>query len=108
MRKWLRLFEDTFAPDADEAEDARYAEQLRMEKTIREFCEKELGWSFDSHSHPIIFDDGEITIVPDEEEATLEELQKLSALGEVRVSASSRQWSLTIIIKAHQGLKIYQ
>lgn len=109
----MRLFEnpEIYSPEdmspSEVEEERRYAEQRDMERRISEFCAKEIGWSMEG-SFAVNFDAefNEITIQPEEEEVTLDQLQKLGLLGSVTVSAASKQWSLTITVKAHEGLQI--
>ncbi len=111
MRDLIKIVEDAHDDESPE-ERARDEESLRvrsLEKKIQAFCEKTLNWSFDMHSYAIIYDsaEGEITIIPDNEEVTLEELSKLTVLGDsIRVSSSSKPYALSITIKAHPGLNI--
>lgn len=113
MRELINIVEDVYDDEEETPEErARDEESLRvrtLEQKIQAFCEKTLNWSFDVHSYAIIYDstEGEITIVPDNEEVTLEELSKLSLLGDaIRISSSSKPYALSITIKAHPGLNI--
>jgi hypothetical protein len=105
MRELIDLIEN----DEGRTEDEDNLRVRALEKKIQQFCEKTLNWSFNSHSYSVIYsaEDGEITLSPDNEEITLDELSKLSVLGDaIRISSSTKPYALTIIIKAHPGLHI--
>jgi hypothetical protein len=112
MRKFMNLItenEDIEVEADDPISDARYEQERKLEKAIRQFCEQELNWSFDSHSYPINvdLDEHEVALTPDNEEVTCDELQKLKVLGQhVKVSSSSKPYALIITVKLHEGLNI--
>lgn len=103
------LREDFDMDDEEETPTEReaYARQRNIEIAVKQFCEKELGWDMDG-GYSVIFDADEntLSLSPDEVEATLEQLKKLEVLGEVRISASSREWKISVEIKTPPGFNI--
>lgn len=118
MRKYLDIINEASPPvneemeiDQDEIEtpeeQARYEHMRKIEKAVLAYCQQEIGWDM-GDNYPVHYDmdDNELYIDPNEDLVTLEQLMKLRVFGEVQLSASSKQWSLRIIIKTPPGLNI--
>lgn len=113
MRNWIKIVEtEVIDNDTDsdyearmEAEDARIRS---MERKILAMCEKEFGWEFDGVSYPVSYDasENELTISVADSEVTLDQLQKLTSLGDhIAISASSG-YRIVVTIKTHPGLNL--
>lgn len=78
-----------------------------LEKKVKEFCIRELGWEIRSTGYPVIYDpdQGTITISPEDEELGLDELNKLASLGTgIRVSSSG--YTMTVSINVYSGINV--
>lgn len=114
MRKWIKLVENEVIDDDadtayDDQQEAEYARVRKMEKSIETMCSKEFGWEFDGVSYPVIYDatENEIHITVADTEVTLQQLQKLTCLGDrISITPVNGHYSLSISIKAHQALNI--
>lgn len=72
-------------------EKATYAREVAIQKAVKLFCEREIGWDMD-RNYCVMFEANEnlLTITPNEYEATVEQFAKLNAFGEVTVSCASK------------------
>lgn len=96
--------EETTMPE----EDAEYERAVRIQNAVKEFCEKEIGWDMEDVSYPVDFDADEnlLTIRPNEGEVSLDQLNKLASLGEVKVNGSGSAYQLIIEVKTPRGFDI--
>ena len=86
MKKWLELFENT-------------TDNTNIEKGLKKFCEKRLGWTFYNSNYPIIIHENEITIIPDDVNIDLDDLMILKAIGKtIVISGATHQWAISIAI----------
>lgn len=95
--------------DEDETPSEReeYVRQRNIENAVKQFCIKECGWDMDG-GYSVTFDaaDDLLTITPNEMEFSLETINKLATLGDVKLNTSSQAWKLIIEIKTPPGFNI--
>jgi hypothetical protein len=112
MKQWLNLFEklEVYSPEEDDpgeiADAERNAAIELFEKKVRLYCEQ-FGFEFGGRSYQITYvaDEHQLSITPDQEDATLEQLTKLAVFGSVSVDASTA-YQLNITIKLRPDLKV--
>lgn len=111
MRDWITLVENAAmtVDDEDEtpAEREAYERQTGIEKAVKLFCEKEIGWALD-RSYAVIYDEAEneLSISTDEVEVTLEQLMKVRLFGEPTISAAHPHGTINITIKTPPGFNV--
>jgi hypothetical protein len=113
MRNWITLIEsEVIDNDTDSDYEARQdAEDTRvrnMERKILAMCANEFGWEFDGVSYPVSYDasENELTITVADSEVTLDQLQKLTSLGDHIAISASNGYRIVMTIKTHPGLNL--
>lgn len=102
MRQWMNIVETQEDHDPDED---RLNRESAMAKQLQQFCEQNMGWSFErGYSVIVDLDAQEATLRPDETDVALTDLLKLQPFGEVSLSGASEQWALVITIKLHHDI----